>query len=156
MIAISDPEGRLVYVNPAHTQLFGRSLKESQNLSYLDWYSPESLQIIEQEIDPLLAEGRSLEVEIDMLDVYGRRFPVWGRVDSIRDPNGNMRFVFGAIHEISAQKKAEDKRLQAARQQERVEKAKSLCRMAGAVAHHFNNILSVVLGNLDLAIQEMP
>lgn len=33
-----------------------------------------------------------------------------------------------------------------------LQKAESLGRMAGAIAHHFNNILTVVMGNLDLAM----
>ncbi|MDQ5988288.1 MAG: Sensor histidine kinase RcsC [Syntrophus sp. SKADARSKE-3] len=34
-------------------------------------------------------------------------------------------------------------------------KTESLSRMAGAIAHHFNNKLNVVLGNLELAIMEL-
>lgn len=34
-------------------------------------------------------------------------------------------------------------------------KAESLGRMAGAVAHHFNNQLSVVMGNLELALEDI-
>ncbi|MCF8081643.1 MAG: response regulator [Deltaproteobacteria bacterium] len=36
-----------------------------------------------------------------------------------------------------------------------IEKAESLSRMAGAVAHHFNNMLGAVTGNLELARMEM-
>ena len=35
-------------------------------------------------------------------------------------------------------------------------KAESLNRMAGAVAHHFNNQIGVVLGNLELALEDLP
>ncbi|MBU1340301.1 MAG: transporter substrate-binding domain-containing protein [Proteobacteria bacterium] len=35
-------------------------------------------------------------------------------------------------------------------------KAESLGRMAGAIAHHFNNHLSVILGNLELALENIP
>lgn len=35
-------------------------------------------------------------------------------------------------------------------------KSLSLGRMAGAVAHHFNNQLTTVLGNIDLAIHKLP
>jgi signal transduction histidine kinase/CheY-like chemotaxis protein len=35
-------------------------------------------------------------------------------------------------------------------------KAESLGRMAGAVAHHFNNMLGVIAGSLDLAMNELP
>lgn len=37
-----------------------------------------------------------------------------------------------------------------------LQKADSLGIMAGAIAHHFNNLLGVVLGNLELASDELP
>lgn len=36
----------------------------------------------------------------------------------------------------------------------RLDKAESLSRMAGAIAHHFNNYLHAVMGNLELALDE--
>ena len=41
-------------------------------------------------------------------------------------------------------------------QSRQLQKTESLGRMAGAVAHHFNNQLGVVIGNLELAIREVP
>ncbi|MFO7913705.1 MAG: ATP-binding protein, partial [Desulfotignum sp.] len=35
-------------------------------------------------------------------------------------------------------------------------KAESLGRMAGAIAHHFNNQLNVVMGNLEMALEDSP
>ena len=37
-----------------------------------------------------------------------------------------------------------------------LQKAESLGRMAGAIAHHFNNQLSVVMGNLELVLGDLP
>lgn len=37
-----------------------------------------------------------------------------------------------------------------------LQKAESLGRMAGAVAHHFNNMMAVVMGNLELARTDLP
>jgi signal transduction histidine kinase/ActR/RegA family two-component response regulator len=42
------------------------------------------------------------------------------------------------------------------RGRQEVWRAESLSRMAGGIAHHFNNILLAVLGNLDLALQMLP
>jgi signal transduction histidine kinase len=39
---------------------------------------------------------------------------------------------------------------------QRAQKAESLARMAGAVAHHFNNLLTMVIGNLELAMDDLP
>jgi signal transduction histidine kinase len=37
-----------------------------------------------------------------------------------------------------------------------MEKEESLGRMAGAIAHHFNNLLFVILGNIELAQEDAP
>lgn len=37
-----------------------------------------------------------------------------------------------------------------------LEKAESLGRMAGAIAHHYNNQLQAVIGNIDLALSDLP
>lgn len=37
-----------------------------------------------------------------------------------------------------------------------MEKTDSLSRMAGAVAHHFNNKLGVIIGNLEMAMEDIP
>ncbi len=41
-------------------------------------------------------------------------------------------------------------------QNRQLQKSESLGRMAGAIAHHFNNQLGAVIGNLELALLELP
>ncbi len=53
-----------------------------------------------------------------------------------------------------AQAEQERQKLEARMRQ--AEKAESLGRMASAIAHHFNNMLLVVLGSLDMVIQDLP
>ena len=45
-IAITDPQGQFIYINPAHEQLFGRSLEEARASNYRDYYPPESVEIL--------------------------------------------------------------------------------------------------------------
>ncbi len=59
--------------------------------------------------------------------------------------------------EMTLYKAGVEKARQEAREQiQRLEKNQSLARMAGAVAHNYNNLLAVVMGNLDLAMEELP
>lgn len=53
-------------------------------------------------------------------------------------------------------KRLDKERLSLEKRRHQLEKARSLSRMAGAVAHHFNNMLAAVMGNLELAIMELP
>jgi len=100
-VAISDPEGRLVYVNLAHERLFGRPLGEARQINYRDCYPPESVEVLDLIVAPALARGESWEGELDALDADGRRFPLWERADSLRDTDGNMLYGFGFMHDIT-------------------------------------------------------
>jgi PAS domain S-box-containing protein len=61
-----------------------------------------------------------------------------------------------AHENISEQKLLEKEKLQLQTQINQLEKAESLGRMAGAIAHNFNNTLAAVLGNLEMALEDIP
>jgi PAS domain S-box-containing protein len=61
-------------------------------------------------------------------------------------------FLLGAFRDVTEHKRQEEERLMLEKHLQHVQKTESLDRMAGAVAHHFNNLLGVVLGNLELAL----
>ena len=56
-IAISTPEGNLVYVNPAHEQLFGRSVSSFPRINFRDFYPPESIAYLDTHVIPTLMKG---------------------------------------------------------------------------------------------------
>ncbi len=59
-------------------------------------------------------------------------------------------------NEISEHKRTEKERLALERQVQQAQKRESLTTMAGAIAHHFNNQLTTVLGYLELAREDVP
>ena len=105
-IAISDPDGRLVYINPAHRRLFGRSLKEARNLNYRAFYPPESVAVLDKVVAPALAKGTEWEGVLDTLDAKGRRFPLWERASTVRDAKGKMAYAFGFMQDDSKRQAA--------------------------------------------------
>ena len=56
----------------------------------------------------------------------------------------------------AAQQQAAAEQEKLAAQNRQLQKTESLGRMAGAIAHHFNNQLAAVMGNLELAQNELP
>ena len=66
---------------------------------------------------------------------------------------GEWRGRVWFFRDISERKAAEQAQLELERQRRQLEKVESLRTMAAAVAHNFNNILTVVLGNLELALE---
>lgn len=85
-----------------------------------------------------------LTVEMRMRHKKGHWVPVLSRGGVVRDAAGRPVRIVGTHVDITARKKMEEALLQS-------KKSESLGRMAGAVAHHYNNLMCAVLGNLDLA-----
>jgi len=100
-IAVNNAQGQLIYINPAYEKLFGRTLKEAKQLSLTEHYPPNSLKILQQEVKPALASGSSWEGELEVFYKEGSKFPIWQRVDAVRDAKGNLLFSFGLMHDIS-------------------------------------------------------
>jgi nitrogen-specific signal transduction histidine kinase/CheY-like chemotaxis protein len=64
--------------------------------------------------------------------------------------------MYGCSRDITERKGLEAERLLLEQSRQQIEKSESLNRMAGAVAHHFNNMLAAVLGNLEMAQMDLP
>ena len=59
------------------------------------------------------------------------------------------------VDDITEQKESEEERVSLERQLQQVQKTESIGRLAGGVAHDFNNMLAVILGHSELALEQM-
>ncbi|MCX5881094.1 MAG: ATP-binding protein [Deltaproteobacteria bacterium] len=69
---------------------------------------------------------------------------------------GDKTLLAGYTIDITERKQAEAEKEKIEAQNRQFQKAKSLNTMAGAIAHHFNNQLHVVTGNLEMAMDALP
>lgn len=68
---------------------------------------------------------------------------------------GERHLLAGYAIDITERKRTEGEKTKLEVMNRQLQKAESLSRMAGAIAHHFNNKLHVVMGNLELAKEGM-
>ena len=95
------------------------------------------------------------EVEVEVIR-DGRPRRIWLELDALPLQRHGGRQVCVALKDITVRKQAQAQQAARAAQHRQLQKAESLSRMAGAIAHHFNNQLMVVMGNLELVLQALP
>jgi two-component system, cell cycle sensor histidine kinase and response regulator CckA len=64
--------------------------------------------------------------------------------------------VFVTMHDITDRRRSEEERMKLEQRLQQAQKEESLGRMAGGIAHHFNNMLGAVMGNLEMALIDLP
>ncbi len=99
-------------------------------------------------------KGYNTEFRIDHPDGKIRYIKADGIV--IRDMDGKPSRMIGLNRDITERKQMEGDKEKLEAQNLQLQKTESLGRMAGAIAHHFNNQLGVVIGNLEMAIDVLP
>jgi len=109
----------------------------------------QQARFVSEYLDPLINRG-SFEGTVVVLAKDGARHWLECRAGLIR-PSGGAAFFIGSGRDVT-QRVMEGKKLKAL-QQELAElgKRRTLATMTGGLAHEFNNILSVILGNAELA-----
>ena len=92
--------------------------------------------------------------ELRMVKKDGTEF--WVRLAGANSQNAdNAPFYRIVISDITQRKQAEEERFELENRLQQVQKAKSLSRMAGAIAHHFNNQLTAVMGYLEMFMKDL-
>jgi PAS domain S-box-containing protein len=121
----------------------------------IDFYHPKSRPHIEKAVQRAMDYGEPFHLELRFITAKGNHRWVQIEAEAVQSQGRTLK-VFGTFQDITERKRAEEERLGLEQRLHKAQKAESLGRMAGAIAHHFNNQLGVVMGNLELAMLTLP
>ena len=149
-VFVANEQGEYLQVNPAACRITGYTEEELLAMSIPDLLFKETLAEDILHFQTLVREGKS-QCEIRFCPKNGERR--WWSVTAVKI--SDKRFL-GFCNDITDRKFAEEERVNLEAENRQLQKAESLSRMAGAIAHHFNNQLGAVIGNLEMAIDDVP
>ena len=123
------------------SEMIGRTMEEL--------FSPEIAAKIAADDWTVVSDGEILNLDEEL---NGRSYT------TIKFPivQGGKTLLAGYTIDITERKRIEAEKAELEAQNWQLQKTESLGRMAGAIAHHFNNQLYVVLGNLEMAMDDLP
>jgi len=156
-----DRNGRTMFVNPAAEQMLGYSAREiigrpSHALIHHSRADGRSLPLSDSQMMAAMHEGRVIKVEEELLwRKDGSSFPAEYTSAPIVH-NGIAEGVVVVFNDISGRKQCEAENRAMAERVRQMQKYECLNVLASGIAHNFNNILTAVIGNLDLLRMTMP
>lgn len=116
----------------------------------------DDLERADKVVNEAIASKTFFEIETRLRHKDGHYVPVLTRGYVLRDDAGNTIRLAGTNSDLTEYKRIEEEMRRWERQSLQLQKSESLSRMAGAIAHHFNNLLGVVLGNIEIAMEDLP
>ena len=146
-------DGRFTDVNDAYLDFFGYTRDEviGQNPSKLKmWANPEDrakmVRILQDQgrIQDFETRFRRKSGEIGDVSVSAEVIEVAGQ-----------QYILGLTNDITERKRAKEEKEKLEAQLFQAQKMESIGRLAGGVAHDFNNMLGVIIGRTEMAIDQV-
>ena len=129
-----------------------RTMAEKLPPFYLNKIYQVLAEELEKENDPASDKDRSRLIELKHYKADGSTIWVSMNISAIRDEYGNFVGLQGVTRDISEQKKREEEQVKLQNQLYQAQKMESVGRLAGGVAHDFNNKLFIINGYAEMAI----
>ncbi len=154
----NDPPWSMVYVNEAINSFTGCSAEDfiAGRARYADLIHPEDHARVLQEIREAASLQQPFHLVYRIHDKDGRLRWVEERGATVASGSPKLEMLAGHIVDVTDRHIAEEDRRELERNALHAQKLESLGVLAGGLAHDFNNLLMIMMGNVDLVLQDMP
>ena len=146
-IVMYDPNGKIRYLNPAFTRIFGWSLAEAEIMALDNDFMQDKKNIFGQ-IKEMIARNKTyINFETNQRTKTGEFLELSISASHFDDHEGNPAGVLFIIRDISGKKRLEEQLLQA-------QKMEALGTLVAGVAHEINNPINGIINCAQLMIDQ--
>ncbi len=155
IITVLDGNGIIRYESPSLERILGYKPEELVGKNVFELVHPDDLQVVADEFArALLTPGVSVSVQTR----YRHKDGSWRIIETtgkaILDRMGQLAGVINS-HDITESRRAEEEKDKLEAQLIQAQKMESVGMLAGGVAHDFNNMLSVIIGHVEMVLDQL-
>ncbi len=142
-------DDKLVYTNPKVYEMLGLSEEEFDSRDFLTFLHPEDKELAIKRIQERLVHNTPSRIPIQMRILTKSGDIRWIETNSVIMQWEGKPAVQAYINDITERKQLEEELRQA-------HKMEAIGNLAGGIAHEFNNVLGIIVGNAELAMDDVP
>ncbi len=147
----SDLKGNCIFANDAACKLLGYARDELIGMSYKKRVAPEMRRQMYEAYHRIYETGKpEFLLDYGVVRKDGSVRILQSNIALMRDASGHPVGFRSLVRDITQLKKAEEEKSKIEEQLFQARKMESVGRLAGGVAHDFNNMLTVILGYTEL------
>jgi PAS domain S-box-containing protein len=148
-VALFGPDGAILYGSPATTRILGYDLAEFVGRNALDFIHPEDRDFVVGRLTEAMANpGGRVDVAARVRHKDGSWRYLEGILTNLLD-DPSVGGIVNNYRDATERRSLEQQVIQA-------QKMEAVGRLAGGVAHDFNNILTAIGGYTDLLLEDLP
>jgi PAS domain S-box-containing protein len=150
-----DREGRFQFASPSYCRMFGKADEELLGKAFMPLVHPDDRESTAKEMGKLYHPPHTAYIEQRAMTKDGWTWLAW--LDTaVLDEKGDVTEIIGLGRDITDKKQVEMEKATLQSQLQQSQKMESIGTLAGGIAHDFNNILGIILGNAELAMDDVP
>jgi len=146
VVVITDPQGAIQYVNPAFENVSGYTREEVLGLNSRILKSGTQDQAFYRELWETISGGRIWHGRFVNKRKDGTLYIEDATISPVRSAEGRIVNYVAVKRDVTEHLRVRDENVSLEEQVRQAQKVESIGRLAGGVAHDFNNMLSVILG----------